>query len=178
MIGIILFGLLSLSIVILLRRGKEESYSLDHAILNVSPPQTLWMNMGYWKVNHLIITIIEFQDTKSFPEACTALFRLLVARADIVPGFDILDVGCGCGDSTALLAELKPRTLRGVTSHKSQSELSRQRFPHIEFIHIDAVEYITSLPEESVDRIFAYFRRYISWITRIHFSPSSGNDEI
>ena len=68
---------------------------------------------------------------------------------------DILDVGSGCGDSTALLAEMKPRTLRGVTSHKSQSALSQQRFPHIEFIRADAVEYITSLPEESVDRIFA-----------------------
>ena len=50
MIGIILIGVLSLGSVILLRRGKEESYSLDHAILNVSPPQALWMNMGYWKV--------------------------------------------------------------------------------------------------------------------------------
>jgi len=31
-------------------RGKAERYSLDHAILNTSPPKTLWMNMGYWKV--------------------------------------------------------------------------------------------------------------------------------
>ena len=68
---------------------------------------------------------------------------------------DILDVGSGCGDSTALLAEMKPRTLRGVTSHPGQSALSRKRFPHIQYIRADAVDLITSLESESVDRIFA-----------------------
>jgi hypothetical protein len=48
---IIIVGVLFLLLlVILLRDGKTESYSLDHAILNASPPRTLWMNMGYWKV--------------------------------------------------------------------------------------------------------------------------------
>jgi SAM-dependent methyltransferase len=50
---------------------------------------------------------------------------------------------------------MKPRSLQGITSHPVQSELSRQRFPELQFIHADAVEYISSLPNEGMDRIFA-----------------------
>lgn len=95
------------------------------------------------------------EDTKSFPEACVALFRLLVARADIVPDSDIVDIGSGCGDSTHLLSQMNPRTLRGVTSESSQAAIARRRFPNVQFIHADAVEYIASLGDDSVDRIFA-----------------------
>jgi SAM-dependent methyltransferase len=50
---------------------------------------------------------------------------------------------------------MKPRNLLGVTSHPAQSEISRQRFPELQFIHADAVEYISSQPSDSMDRIFA-----------------------
>lgn len=113
-----------------------------------------------------------FQNTKSFPVACAALFQLLVAQANIIPGLDILDVGSGCGDSTALLAETKPHTLRGVTSHKLQSALSRQRFPHVQFVPADAVEYVASLPNESVDRVFALDCVY-HFSSRIRFLQES-----
>jgi SAM-dependent methyltransferase len=156
MIGVALVVVvLSLIFFSTLRRGKTESYSLDHAILNIPSPQTLWMNMGYWKVADYYNSLTYEQDKKSFQEACEALFHLLVARAEILPNLDILDLGCGCGDSTGLLAEFKPHTLRGVSSETAQSQLSQQRFPHIKFIHSDAVEYITSLPNKSLDRIFA-----------------------
>jgi hypothetical protein len=32
------------------RSRKKEVYGVDHGILNVEVPKTLWMNMGYWKV--------------------------------------------------------------------------------------------------------------------------------
>ena len=32
------------------RSAKKEVYGVDHGILNVQMPKTLWMNMGYWKV--------------------------------------------------------------------------------------------------------------------------------
>ena len=50
---------------------------------------------------------------------------------------------------------MKPRTLRGITSLVAQSEISRRRFPEIDFVWADAVKYVTSLPSEQVDRIFA-----------------------
>lgn len=43
---------------------KDETdhalYRLDHGILNIDmPPKTLWMNMGYWKVKHILGLRIE-----------------------------------------------------------------------------------------------------------------------
>jgi len=46
---IVVFVIL-LSVLFFRLPGKASRYSLDHAILNTSPPKTLWMNMGYWKV--------------------------------------------------------------------------------------------------------------------------------
>jgi hypothetical protein len=35
----------------LLGGARNDVYGLDHAVLNVQlPPQTMWMNMGYWEV--------------------------------------------------------------------------------------------------------------------------------
>jgi SAM-dependent methyltransferase len=48
---------------------------------------------------------------------------------------------------------MKPRTLRGITFHSVQTEISLRRFPDIQFINADAVEYVASLPTASVDRI-------------------------
>lgn len=33
-------------------------YGLDHAMLNMQlPPQTMWMNMGYWEVSWLTLDL-------------------------------------------------------------------------------------------------------------------------
>jgi len=72
-----------------------------------------------------------------------------------VPDLDILDIGSGCGDSTHLLSQLKPKSLKGVTSEPTQAAIARRRFSEISFVHADAVEYVASLKDESVDRIFA-----------------------
>jgi hypothetical protein len=35
-----------------LRNPTPKLYGLDHAVLNVQlPPQTMWMNMGYWEAS-------------------------------------------------------------------------------------------------------------------------------
>jgi hypothetical protein len=37
-----------------LRKPRANVYGLDHAVLNIQlPPQSMWMNMGYWEVNPL-----------------------------------------------------------------------------------------------------------------------------
>ena len=95
------------------------------------------------------------KDTNSFPEACTALFRLLLTKAQVEPNLDVLDIGSGCGDSTHLLSQQKTRSLKGVTSSSSQVVIARRRFPGLEFIAADAVAYLMSLPDETVDLIFA-----------------------
>jgi cyclopropane fatty-acyl-phospholipid synthase-like methyltransferase len=76
-------------------------------------------------------------------------------KTEIRTDTDILDIGCGCGDSTNLLSGMKPRSIRGITSTFAQSEISRRRFPEIQFINCDAVQYVGYLPSESIDLIFA-----------------------
>lgn len=35
-----------------LEAPSSKVYGLDHAVLNVQlPPQSMWMNMGYWEVS-------------------------------------------------------------------------------------------------------------------------------
>lgn len=33
-------------------KPTRDVYELDHAVLNIQPPATMWLNMGYWKVIH------------------------------------------------------------------------------------------------------------------------------
>lgn len=35
------------------RRTKRPLYRCDHSVLNIPlPPQSMWMNMGFWKVRY------------------------------------------------------------------------------------------------------------------------------
>ncbi|KAJ5570861.1 hypothetical protein N7535_004521 [Penicillium sp. DV-2018c] len=81
-----------------LRKPRVNVYGLDHAVLNIPlPPQTMWMNMGYW------------EHTNDFPEACQALLdQVLAAALSTEPksAVRILDVGCGCGDQSLYLTTL------------------------------------------------------------------------
>ena len=83
-----------------------------------------------------------------------ALFHLLVSPL-IISDKDVLDLGSGCGDSTALLREMKPRSVRGVTAEKSQFEVSKKRFPRLDFVNSDAITYLSLMEKETVDCIIA-----------------------
>ncbi|KAH8986991.1 S-adenosyl-L-methionine-dependent methyltransferase [Lactarius hatsudake] len=101
--------------------SRREPYGTFHVRLNKvsggpNPPQTEWLNMGFWK------------DTVVFPEACQALAIQLFRAANLKPGGRVLDVGYGCGDSILLQLShpevAKPSVLCGVTSlpvHHSRS---------------------------------------------------------
>ncbi|CAG7930487.1 unnamed protein product [Penicillium olsonii] len=90
-----------------LRNPTPKLYGLDHAVLNIQlPPQTMWMNMGYW------------EHTDDFPEACEALLDqvLMTALSHETKSIRILDVGCGCGDqSLHILKTLGRQTKSEVT---------------------------------------------------------------
>lgn len=102
-------------------RRHGEPYGTFHVRLNKvlggpDPPQTEWLNMGFWK------------DTVVFPEACQALAIQLFRAANLKPGGRVLDVGYGCGDSILLQLSHpevpKPSLLCGITSlpvHHSRS---------------------------------------------------------
>lgn len=93
---------------------------------------------------------------------------MLVRKADLKAGQDVLDIGCGCGDSTAVLADFQPRSLQGITSEQSQCSLAKKRFRRIEFLCADAVEHVAGLTDQSVDRIIALDCMY-HFYTRFSF---------
>ena len=39
-----------ISYALLQATKSAEAYDLDHAVLNTQRPQTMWLNMGLWKV--------------------------------------------------------------------------------------------------------------------------------
>ncbi|KAJ5144032.1 uncharacterized protein N7515_002819 [Penicillium bovifimosum] len=99
-----------------LRKPRANVYGLDHAVLNIQlPPQTMWMNMGYW------------EHTNDFPEACQALLDQVLTAAlstERKSAVRILDIGCGCGDQSLYLTSLlkgsstqsHPRAESGITA--------------------------------------------------------------
>ncbi|OJJ42087.1 hypothetical protein ASPZODRAFT_137505 [Penicilliopsis zonata CBS 506.65] len=101
---------------------EKKLYGLDHAVLNVEPPASMWMNLGYWK------------DTESFPEACQALLDEVLQTAKPDQGIDLLDVGIGCGDQSVYLTELLHSSgsplvdsYVGITIAEAQAVFARSR---------------------------------------------------
>ncbi|KAJ5501557.1 hypothetical protein N7453_006374 [Penicillium expansum] len=95
-----------------LRKPQASVYGLDHAVLNIQlPPQSMWMNMGYWEY------------TTDFPTACQALLDQVLAAAlstEKASSVRILDVGCGCGDQSLQLTKI----LNGSSSTSQSSSES------------------------------------------------------
>lgn len=118
---------------------SQESYSaLSHLALNVVPPSTEWLNMGYW------------EDAHTFPEACRALAVQLHEAARIPAQAKILDVGHGCGDSLLLLLEREPCVLHGVTSMPLHAYRAQQRVGNRATVWCaDAVEWLASSASSS-----------------------------
>jgi SAM-dependent methyltransferase len=135
------------------RSDKAESYThFSHLALNVLPPQTQWLNMGWW------LPTAEGREP-TFPEACAALARHLYERALPSPapkGLRILDVGHGAGESLRLIAaELKPATLHGVTSLPAHARVARERCPSATVFCTDATGFLRSSDADTYDVIFA-----------------------
>ncbi|KAH8998899.1 S-adenosyl-L-methionine-dependent methyltransferase [Lactarius hatsudake] len=120
-------------------RRTSDPYGTFHVPFNKvpggpDPPQTEWLNMGFWKVlprsvsryyNPVVLTCD--RATHNFVALAIQLFRV----ADLKPGGRVLDVGHGCGDSILLQLShpevATPSILCGITSLPAHHRRSWER---------------------------------------------------
>eukprot|EP01065_Artemidia_motanka_P021679 TRINITY_DN25918_c0_g1_i1.p1 TRINITY_DN25918_c0_g1~~TRINITY_DN25918_c0_g1_i1.p1 ORF type:complete len:300 (+),score=59.79 TRINITY_DN25918_c0_g1_i1:54-902(+) len=88
--------------------NKPASYrelsSLARDLNKGSDPPTVWLNLGLW------------DGARAYPEAAARLAQRTAVAAAVKPGDRVLDVGCGLGESVAMLlsAPFSARSVCGV----------------------------------------------------------------
>ena len=93
----------------------------------------------------------------------------LIARLDLAPDADVLDLGCGDGKVTAAIASrFSGGSVTGIDSSSSMIELARERhpparYPNLKFIHMD-------MREISLDERFdlAFSNAAMHWVKELH----------
>ena len=124
---------------------KSRIYGLDHGVLNLEQPPTMWMNVGYWKD--------QMDEPCDFPRACKDLLEAVIQSAfrrpneekSVPKNIRLLDVGFGCGDQSLHFLQMgrepdtviggngcqthqpSVETYVGITNSQSQCSYARQR---------------------------------------------------
>lgn len=80
------------------------------------------------------------------------LTEALIDKMEIQSGQTALDLTCGTGFATGLIAERTGRTVIGIDRSEGMLDRARKNYPDTcEFIQADILEYLKSLEEESFD---------------------------
>jgi microcystin synthetase protein McyJ len=76
----------------------------------------LWLNFGYWR------------EARTYPAACVAMARYLASVAELRPGIDVLEVGCGFAEAAQLWArEYEVRRLVAIDLTPDHIDVARTR---------------------------------------------------
>lgn len=90
---------------------------------------------------------VKFEDERTRPA------RDLLAQVPLASAHSVVDLGCGPGNSTELLAERFPEaTITGLDSAPDMLVAARKRLPDVTFLEADIGSW---KPEEPVDLLFA-----------------------
>ncbi|GAA5879168.1 hypothetical protein JCM3774_002099 [Rhodotorula dairenensis] len=153
-------------------RSSELYDDADAVLLNLSPPETRWFNMGFWTCpGHA---------ADDFVRAAEELCRTVARAARLRPGERICEVGYGSGDSTLLLMEeFKPKRYLGFTSLGAQQKVAARRAAEANLSAADVVlrcgdaaRELSALPTESQDVVLAVDCAY-HFNTRLDFLSSA-----
>lgn len=99
--------------------------------------------MSSWSPSHYL----QFEDER------TRASRDLLARVPLVEAKRVVDIGCGPGNSTELLAErFAGADVVGLDSSAEMLEAARKRLPQATFVEADISRWT---PQEPVDLLFA-----------------------
>jgi SAM-dependent methyltransferase len=105
---------------------------------------TAWRNLGYWT-----------DRTPGYPEAAAALAGRLADAAGVAAGHDVLDVGCGTGESTVLLHRRVGAGARVVGLDLAVEHVARARARGDGPRFVVGSATALPLPDASVDRVLA-----------------------
>ncbi|MDH4203605.1 MAG: methyltransferase domain-containing protein [Phycisphaerae bacterium] len=76
----------------------------------------------------------------------------LINKLDIRPGEKVLDLTCGTGYASGLIAEKTGVNVIGIDNSEGMLQQARQNYPETcEFFHADILGYLKQLPDESAD---------------------------
>ena len=77
----------------------------------------------------------------------------LIGRIDIGDNTTAIDLTCGTGFATGLISQRTNQTVTGIDASNGMLNKARENYPDCNFIQSDALEYLTSLPDNSLDLI-------------------------
>lgn len=115
-----------------------------------------YMNFGYWDKDNIALS-----------EANENLCRFVLNKADIKPGGEILDVGCGYGEQDFLWKESLENDIIGIDLSKKQIDFAnsiktQKNIQNLKFLTCDA----TNLPFED-----KRFKNIICLESAFHYNP-------
>lgn len=80
------------------------------------PSFPLWMNLGFWK------------EAETYADACRALADMVARRAELSPGDELLDAGCGFGEPARYWLEtFRPKRIVGLNIDPAQCQIAHAR---------------------------------------------------
>ncbi|MBN1655914.1 MAG: class I SAM-dependent methyltransferase [Deltaproteobacteria bacterium] len=133
--------------------GHNQAFSLSH--------KPLWLNLGYWK------------EARTYPDACSAMARLVADTAELCENDTVLDVGFGFGEQDLFWVEnYRVKRIIGFNITSSHVERARQRVERrglsesIDLRVGSATE--IALENESVDKVVALESAF-HFDTRVRF---------
>ena len=107
---------------------------------------------------------LKFEDERTRPAA------ELLAHVALDHPRRILDVGCGPGNSTELLAARYPHAeIVGIDSSPEMIAMARERLPRAKFVVADVVDYLAPASHDLVfaNAVFQWVPRHLDLVTRL-----------
>ncbi|GLQ33104.1 class I SAM-dependent methyltransferase [Litoribrevibacter albus] len=161
-----ILGFISALLVLFLWRAFHlKRFDLSDELLNLSPTDHHWGNLGFW------------ENTQDYQQACRQLARKVGDTAELNPQADLLDVGFGCGDQLILWDTVyHVNSISGVNTSQTQVGLAQKKLRQAgvnAFLHHYDHRAIENQPDRTFSHVLSvdaayFFEDREAWFTHVH----------